>query len=466
MQRVIIPIVGQGSVIHIIRTGLLEQLRETIKPIIAISWDQPDLVEELKLKGYTVTLIPKYEVSNEYLQVRNKINLWYSKYQLKSPTTKILRGYLDLYLSKKKVAKRKLKHIWQYLLFAINSNYIKSLKRYESVLIKQQPAYKNYKEWLDILNIDSVFMVTPFLQEIELIGRVLKDKGARVIASIHSFDNITTRQWPAFFFDHYIVWNHINKAELERIAPELKKNNAITVCGPPQFDFHYKEGFIWSKEEWLVKLGLPNDKKIILYAGGPYSLFKDEPQYLQHLNEAFKEGKINSNDAIILFRSHPLDKKERWFEFVGESSNIIYDAAQSGKQKFDYTNVVEDDLQKLISTICYADVQINFTSTMTIDGSVFHKPQIGPYYTEIKKEKREYLTRKMYYQEHYLPITESKAINRPSSKEAFIEMVNEALYHPEKYTQYCNDCLQTMIVYTDGKSTDRVVAAIKKFFAR
>jgi hypothetical protein len=194
-------------------------------------------------------------------------------------------------------------------------------------------------------------------------------------------------------------------------------------------------------------------------------LFKDEPQYLLHLNEAFKEGKIKHEDAVVLFRSHPLDKKERWFEFVGESPYIIYDAAQSGKEKFDYTNVAEDDLQKLISTLCHADVQINFTSTMTIDGSVFHKPQIGPYYTEIDKAKRENLTRQMYYQEHYMPITESRAINRPASKNEFIDMVNDALYHPEKYTQYCDDCLERMIVFTDGQSSNRAANAIKKFFA-
>jgi hypothetical protein len=292
----------------------------------------------------------------------------------------------------------------------------------------------------------------------------LKQQGHKVLASIHSFDNITTRQWPAFFFDHYLVWNDFNRKELERINPALK-NGGVTICGAPQFDFHFKQNFVWSREEWLKRTGLPEGKKVILYGGGPVSLFKDEPQYLQHLNEAFKEGKINPDEAVILFRSHPLDKKERWHAFVGDSPYIVYDAAQSGKENFDHTNVVEEDIRKLMSTICHADVQINFTSTMTVDGSAFYKPQIGPYYTEIKKAEREELTRKMYYQEHYMHITNSKGINLAHTKEEFVFMVNNALHHPEKYTQHCDDCLHTLITYKDGQSANRAAKAIIQFFS-
>lgn len=462
--RVIIPIVGQGSIIHVIRTGMLDKMSEFITPVIAMLWNQPDLIQELKTKGYEVYLIPSYEVNTEYVALRTKITLWYSKYVLNSPTRVILRSYLDLYLPAKKVWKRKIKNAIPEFLFATFPSYIKSQIRKENELIKQQPCYGKYVHWVNSLHADSIFTITPFLQEVELIARLLKAEDKKIIASIHSFDNITTRQWPSLFFDHYLTWNNINKAELERINPILKKNNNVTVCGAAQFDFHYKQNFTWSREEWLSKLGLPANKKIILYAGGPVSLFKDEPQYLAHLNEAFQNGRINSNDAVILFRSHPLDKKERWHALVGDSPNIIYDAAQSGKEKFDYTNVNDEDIRKLMSTLKHADVQINFTSTMTIDGSVFHKPQIGPYYTEIDKLRKEKLTRMMYVQEHYAPITASGAINMPASKDAFIEMVNDALYNPHKYTKYCDDCLKTMITYTDGKTTDRVIAALKRFY--
>ena len=101
---------------------------------------------------------------------------------------------------------------------------------------------------------------------------------------------------------------------------------------------------------------------------------------------------------------------------------------------------------------------------MTIDGSVFYRPQIGPYYTELDKARKEKLTRMMYVQEHYLPITESGAINMPGSKEAFIDMVSEALQDPAKYTKHCDDCLDAVITYKDGQTTSRVIAALKEFY--
>jgi len=102
---------------------------------------------------------------------------------------------------------------------------------------------------------------------------------------------------------------------------------------------------------------------------------------------------------------------------------------------------------------------------MSLDGSVFYKPQIGPWYTEIDKARKEELIRKMYVQEHYLPIAKSGAVNMPASKEEYVNIVADALHNPGKYTKHNDDCLRTMLTYTDGKSTERAVAALKKFYS-
>ena len=72
-----------------------------------------------------------------------------------------------------------------------------------------------------------------------------------------------------------------------------------------------------NKAEWLAAKALPSDKKIILYSGGSVHLFPNEPQYLKHLNDAIKNNELKN--CVILFRSHPLDKMQRWKDVVGES---------------------------------------------------------------------------------------------------------------------------------------------------
>jgi hypothetical protein len=463
-KRVLIPIVGQGSIIHIIRTGMLDKLAEFCKPIVALQWNQEDLIDELKAKGYEVTFIPPYNVSSDYLWLKSKINIWYLNHKLKTPSVNIQQKYLAQFKKErlaKKFKKQLRENVYKFR-FKLQPSYINQLITQESNQVKKQESYSTYGKWLKELKIEGLFTVTPFLQEVDLIARLLKEQNIPVIASIHSFDNVTKRGWASVVFDEYIVWNKYNKAELQRIYQQLQQDNLITVAGAPQFDFHYNTNYSWSNEEWRERLGLPTGKKVILYSGGPVSLLPDEPQYLKALKEAFDEGKI-SKDNVILFRCHPLDKVERWKKYVGETDFIVYDSAPNGEKKLDHVNVKDEDIMKLMSTLKHAEIHINVVSTMAVDGSAFHKPQIGPYYDDVNPAAQD-LFRGMYHQEHYRPIMNTKAVNLVNNRNEYIDIVNQALRSPSSYTANCTNCVNEIITYSDGQSTNRAVAAIKNFF--
>lgn len=462
MKRVLIPIVGQGSITHIIRSGILNGMKEFCKPVISIAWNQPDLEKELLLNNIEVHRMPDFFLSPQYLQLRSKINQWYNKEVLCSPSTSIQMRYLNQYLGLNKKFKRGIKSFIEYLNQHLFAGYVQDLIKKECLLIKNEMVFSEYKEWIESLNISGLYTVTPFVFPVELIGRVCKDNNLPIVASIHSFDNVTKRPWPAIFFDHYIVWNKYNKSELQRIKAVLQENE-VTIAGAPQFDFHFNQNFGQIKAEWMKRLNIPDCKKLILYAGGPANLFPNEPQYLKHLNEAFVQEKITS-DAIIVFRPHPLDKPGRWKKYVGNSPYIVYDESPNGTHKPDHTNVNESDIDKLISSLRYTDVHINICSTMAVDGCVFNKPQIGPAYDEVNSSKQ-YLLRKMYQQEHYLPIIKSNVIQIANSKERMIQLVDDALKYPAKYNSNCYKCVEEIITYTDGRSKDRVINALKPFFS-
>ena len=464
-KRILIPIVGQGSITHVIRTGMLDEISKFCTPVIALLWQQDDLVEELKSKGYEITFFPSYKMTVEYENLRYLINLWYRSKKVKTPSVALQKKYLNQFSKTQKSLqlRKALRERYYHLRFKLQPSYIKNVLKNEAHIVKQESTYKLFAEWLNTLNVYGLFTVTPFLPEVDLIARQMKEMGMPILASIHSFDNITKRGWQAITFDRYIVWNKYNKAELERIYPILQKELSIEIAGAPQFDFHYNSAYSWSREEWLKKLRLPSDKNIILYSGGPVSLLPDEPQYLKALKEAFEEGKISSN-YVILFRCHPLDKVERWKNYVGLSPYIIYDYAPSGTSKLDHVNVLKEDIIKLISTLRHTSIHINVVSTMCVDGCVFNKPQIGPYYDDLKPDKVE-LFRGMYMQEHYRPILRTNTLNLAHTKEEFISLVNNTLESPEKYISNCESCVKEIITYTDGKSTNRVVQTIEKFFA-
>lgn len=465
-KRILIPIVGQGSITHIIRTGMLDKLAEFCKPVIALLWKEEELEAELQSKGYEVVLFPLYEVSQEYASLRYKVNLWYIHHKVKTPSINIQKKYLSQFRKNAPatLVKKQLRENFYKLRFKLQPGYIATLLQREKNVIQQEQLFKRFSDWLHELHIEGLFTVTPFLAEVDLIARIFKEKNIPIIASIHSFDNVTKRGWQSVVFDHYIVWNKYNKAELQRIHKVLRNDELLTIAGAPQFDFHYNPRFAWSREEWLHKLGLPAGKKIILYSGGPVSLLPDEPQYLNALKEAFEDGTL-SKEYIVLFRCHPLDKVERWKENVGESANIIYDSAPNGKVKLDQTNVSDEDVMKLMSTLKHTEVHINVVSTMAVDGSAFNKPQIGPYYDDVNPATQE-LFRQMYFQEHYRPIMKTGVINLAHSKKEFIELVNNAFTHPGDHITKCDNCLKEIITFSDGRSTERAVNAIKSFFTK
>lgn len=464
-KRILVPIVGQGSITHIIRTGMLDELSHFCKPVIALLWHEESLIKELEGKGYQVTFFPAYKVSPQYASLRYKINLWYLQHKLKTPSVNIQQKYLAQFNKNKKSTqvKKQLRDCFYSIRFKLQPSYTRQLQQQEEAFMQHQPVYTEYNTWLKLLDVQGLFTVTPFLPEVDLIARILKQQNTPLIASIHSFDNVTKRGWLSTIFDHYIVWNKYNKAELQRIHSILKEQNSITIAGAPQFDFHYNKEFVCTREEWLQKVGLPADKKIILYSGGPVSLLPNETQYLKALKDAWENGKI-SNNHVVLFRCHPLDKIERWKKVVGDSPAIYYDSAPNGTTKLDYVNVVNEDIIHLMSTLKYTDVHINLASTMCVDGSTFHKPQIGPFYDEVNPATQ-HLFRQMYFQEHYIPIMKSKALHLAHNKEEFIKLVNKLVEEPLSYTAHCNTCVEEIITYRDGRSTARAVDAIKNFFA-
>src|SRR3989442_792868 len=109
MKRILVTIVGQGSIIYIIRSGLLDEMKNYCKPVVALLWNQEDLIEELRSKCFEVHVIPPHKITSEYRSLREKINFWYKSYQLRTPSTEIERKLQEQYKPVKTVLKKKIK---------------------------------------------------------------------------------------------------------------------------------------------------------------------------------------------------------------------------------------------------------------------------------------------------------------------------------------------------------------------
>ncbi len=458
-KRVLVTISYSFSVRYIYRTGLLSMMKDFCEPVIAITWDQEDLINELKQDGLEVIIIPESSRGTAYSGLRTKIDLWFSHFRLKSQSKGIQQKYLNQFIPKRKRIRRKVIKWFNLFKFYL-PGYSKKLFKTEQALLLSDTNYLKLFSLVDGLNIDAVFTVTPFHKQEDVLLQVCKNQGKLMLTSILSFDNITKRGWIPVEYDAYLVWNAHNKKQLYRIYP-FTKNKPVHIIGAAQFDFYFNDRYLMPAEQWKKQMGLPaTNQKVILYAGGPSILFPNEPQYLIHLINAIKAGEIRNN-PVILLRCHPTDNIERWKDAVGNNMIGVFDASWTGQENIFNANVTCQDITKLCSTLAYTDVHINLCSTMTVDGSTFNKPQIGPAYDEINPFG-ESLLRRMYLQDHFLPIIETNGLTLANSKAQLIQYVNDALERPDLFNKKCRNILDEIITYADGRSTKRVAEAICK----
>ncbi len=457
-KRILVTISFSFSVRYLVRTGMLAKLQDFAIPVIAITWKQDDLIAELEAEGFEVYLIEPPSLSDSYINIRRKIDIWFKYFRLKSISTKIQETYLRKYQKSKKSLLSNLSSYYNQLKFRLPGVSRKMLIK-EHLLLKQEIGFHKMNQKMMDLDIDAVFTVTPFHRQEDLLLRVCKNLGKKMITAILSFDNITKRGWIPVEYDVYMVWNKFNAAELQRIYPEYSKA-MVYITGAPQFDFYYQDDFVLPKNIWMAENGINEiTEKIILYAGGPEVLLPNETQYVRAIAEALKDDP-GLNKTILLFRCHPVDKIERWKNALADFDNVRFEATWTGAEKLTDANIAMDDVRRLCSTLAYTDVHINFCSTMTVDGSAFRKPQIGPYYDDIDKKNEKHL-RDLYKQEHFIPIIETGGLALAQSKDELIHFIRKALKDPESFLKNTDSIVREIITYTDGNSTARVVDIIR-----
>ncbi|MBP9040235.1 MAG: CDP-glycerol glycerophosphotransferase family protein [Anaerolineaceae bacterium] len=456
--KVLIPIMLHFSIRYILRTGFLKELSEFTDPIIGISWHDDELEEEFKSLGAEIVNIPAFKFGNDFRHSRDLINIWHKNYR-KTPTTSIdhrrersLLGGKDLIYQELKYQLDLLK-IWSY------SDKSQMLERNEE-LFWSDTNEAEFEKILDEVKPDYIFSITPFVNREEPLLRVAQKRNIPMITSILSFDNVTSRTWIPVTFDHYFVWNKYNQQELLRSYP-ISGREKISICGPVQFDFYWDKSYFWDEADWRKRLRIPDSRPVILFGGGTNRIVPNEPLWLKEIDEDITSGKVSGN-PVILFRRHPGDIAERWTPILKETKNVVVSQIWSANEKHGQTDISREDIELLVSTLAYSHVHINASSTLTVDGAIFDRPQIGGAYDPGNSKKYDRILKDLYIREHYLPITNSGGLDLVYSRNQFVSAINTALEHPELRADGRRKIVEEICTYADGKSKERLLQGLKE----
>lgn len=457
--RILIPITIQFAVRYMLRTHLLEKLSEYSLPIILTAWEDEALRLEFEQVGAEVRSLPIARYGKDHSRLKAQLDLSF-KDKLNSPSTAI-----DGYRSRigKSFSNRLRTDVRDtyYRMRRLLPDTPYRLIRDENRAIWSDTNISEFHDLLTETKPDFLFSLTPFLPSEQLLLRAAFKMKIPMVSAILSFDNITTRGWIPVVFDHYLLWNHYNVAELRRAYPEAS-DKPLTIVGAPQFDFYWDKNYLWDEANWRDTLRLPAERPVILFGAGHKSITPHEIQYIAHIDEAIESGMIKHN-PLILFRQHPNDSIERWQPILEKTKHVIYDKPWITGQLPALTNITRCDIEKLVSTLFHSAIHINVSSTMTIDGAIFDRPQIGPAYNELANENLTRVAVELYEREHFQPITASGGLDVAMSRDALISSINTYLDAPQQDSDSRHKMVEDIISYTDGQATHRVNQAIKHF---
>lgn len=457
--RLLIPMSIQFSVRYLLRSGMLERLRDVVQPVILLAWKDEVLETELRQAGMEVHPMIERKMGKDYDRVRSWMSLLHKR-QLATSSEGVWERRSDLERTSYQRWRRRARKRIFHMAAAIPGTE-DWLRRKEKELWETDNNIGEFRAQMDRLKPDAALSLTPFLLDEEMAMRVCEERGIPLCTSLLSFDFVTTRGWWAVKFDRYMVWNRYNAQELLRSHPEICAEQ-VEIVGAPQFDFYYDPSYLWSETEWRQQLGLPADRPVILFAGGFYFCAPHEPRFLQQVDEAIERGEIPGN-PVILFRNHPIDPIERWLPILKQAKHIVYDDPWPTGRIKGHSNMRTNDIQKLASCLYHSKIHINIASTMAIDGAIFDRPQIAPAYDDSPNPIYSQTSRDLYTQEHYLPITNSGGLEIVYSRDEFIKAIREGLVNPGRMAEGRKKLVREICTFADGHASERVTKAVRAF---
>lgn len=467
-KNVLIPISFNFQIRFIIRTGLLNRLSKFCTPVILLFWNQEDLIDELKSLGFECFFAYIQPPDSKYKFLKDKVDFYYHKAILNSPTLKFRNGMKW----KRMTLKKKIKHIINTFqegrLFYDEKSFRVDISQLEDH-VKQSDNFHQLNSLLDQHDIHAILTTAPFLYSEELICRVATHRNIPIFYSVLSFDNLTTRGYLPFTANHYFVWNAYNKNELLRIQPPLN-HDQISITGPAQFDFYYWYQYLKNEQEWRSDKKIPEGRPVILYGANAKYFVPNEYLIVKSIDEAITNGEIQEN-PLVLLRPHPTDSFSDWENFVKTCKNVYIEKPLEKNQSEDkmhnkFSNFTMEDVKNLCSSLAHSAVHISYASTLALDGACFNKPLICPYFAPDNSVYNDKEIRNLYHSEHYTPIRLSGAVDLPENEVELIESINWALLIPDLRSQERAMLVDQMITFRDGRATERIAAELEKLILK
>lgn len=454
--RIVVAISYGLSVRYLVPTGILEALQRSADVIVALSWDDDALADELRGIVTDVERLPEAQLSHELRMYRQRLGVLHA-YRLKSPTTKLRRYRWNGRRSLRRRVLHQVRLRRDQLATRIPGR-ASSIEHMETDQFRAGSNQDEFARFLDRVQADAVVSVMPYHDPDSLLLRAARASDLATVAAVISFDNPTIRGRLPVACDRTLVWNHQNSDQLLRSHPDLPPSS-VRVIGAPQFDLHRQQRLVIDEDDWRNRLGIPPGRPVILYGAGPHALVPNEAELVRLIDRSIDAGALPGN-PFLLVRRHPVDPAEVWMSVATEiRQGAVVDPWAPGSDPMRSWPTTAD-LELQMSSLAHAVVHVNVCSSMTVDGAMFDRPQIGPRFVPGSTRRQQRVLRDFYRQEHWEPISRSNGLATVDTPEQLVAALRTALVEPARDRAARQALCQSVLTTPDGQASRRFVREV------
>ncbi|MEQ6123446.1 CDP-glycerol glycerophosphotransferase family protein [Pseudotenacibaculum sp. MALMAid0570] len=296
------------------------------------------------------------------------------------------------------------------------------------------------------------------------IMRMAAKKKIPTISLVSSWDNLTSKGFFPFSLKSLVVWNNVMKQEAVDLFDFPKEK--IFVSGIPRYDVFFREENFDSKQDFFEKNGLDISKKLIVYATGSGTIGRSiidpispERDIVKFIADTIKENNINDSVQLVV-RLHPQAKPEHYQELINRKDVFVHIPGKSSQ--FQDRLFSKNDDVEFGEYMKYADLVINFGSTVTLDAAVFNTPIVCVNFDFLGERPYKISPRRIYEFDHYAKLKTTGGFDISESREELINDINNALKNPQHLEENRRKIVDQQCVFTDGKSGQRIAEHILK----
>ena len=269
-----------------------------------------------------------------------------------------------------------------------------------------------------------------------------------------NYDNLTSNLKMIRKTDYLSVWN--SRMEGEALRLHRYPRGRVFIIGCLRFDHYFQEEIpLMDRTSFILSKGLDPKKKLILFVTPTPSNYPMQKDLAKTIIDLKRSGRF-TGDPDILIRLHPITPLDLYQEFLSlpglrierAGRQVLPDKAGGQKVEMD-----EDDLTNLKCSLKYADVVVNFASTMIIEASIFDRPIINIAFPRERAIVYEY--------EYNKALVDTKAVVMSFSPDELAGQINTYLQHPEKDREARQNLVKEYIPYADGLSWKRSISFIQ-----